>query len=570
MSNSLAVKCYLVNATNQDSEIRRFNLDADVVGNYTYLMEKVRSVYPQLLRENFSLMYIDEENDKVTISSDEELVAALICVKRKDGEPFRLFIQPSGGPRVAPTTSASNGNTQGEVHFMVTCDGCEGPVRGFRYKCLQCPDYDLCGKCETNGLHPGHPMIRVSGVLPPYFPAIRQMASNGHGSGREGHHGRHRGPRWGHCGRGNGWQQNHWNAWCPSGTNVETDQAEEKKDKKTEEKPCPWKYHMDQAKRTAQNLQQATGSEFLQNLGSTISTILEQFGVDTQVDVHVPGQTPPCAQGEAKKESEAEESEKKRKEDERKAVEEAWRAMSQAGWVVPNEPVSNERVIPIRVEAKDETVTTGQTKEAAKEQPKVEVTGQAAAVPVQERIVPVQERIVPVQVEQTFVKSEPVPPVTTEIAKTASPYQSVTAQLNEAAEMAKAAAVARAAEAATSALLAAKAAETAAALNCPVTSASAPPAENDKQSMAEWTLVGQDGKEVGSPKSLTPPRELGVRPKVQTTEEPLHPDPLIAGALETMLNMGFTNEGGWLAQLLEVKGGDIGKVLDVLQPVKRN
>jgi hypothetical protein len=35
---------------------------------------------------------------------------------------------------------------------------------------------------------------------------------------------------------------------------------------------------MDQAKRTAQNLQQATGSEFLQNLGSTISTILEQFG----------------------------------------------------------------------------------------------------------------------------------------------------------------------------------------------------------------------------------------------------------------------------------------------------
>ena len=101
----------------------------------------------------------------MTISSDEELVAALICVKRKDGEPFRLFIQPSGGPRVAPTTSSSNGNTQGEVHFMVTCDGCEGPVRGFRYKCLQCPDYDLCGKCETNGLHPGHPMIRVSGVL---------------------------------------------------------------------------------------------------------------------------------------------------------------------------------------------------------------------------------------------------------------------------------------------------------------------------------------------------------------------------------------------------------------------
>ena len=243
---------------------------------------------------------------------------------------------------------------------------------------------------------------------------------------------------------------------------------------------------------------------------------LKKKGVDTQVDVHVPGQTPPCAQGEAKKESEADESEKKRKEDERKAVEEAWRAMSQAGWVVPNEPVAKERVIPVKVEAKGESVFNGQTKEVAKEQPKVEVTEQAAAAPV-------QERIVPVQVEQTFVRSEPVPAVATEIAKTTSPYQSVTAQLNEAAEMAKAAAVARAAEAATSALLAAKAAETAAALKCPVTSASAPPAENDKQSMAEWILVGQEGKEVGSPKSPTPPRELGVRPKVQTTEEPLHP-----------------------------------------------
>jgi len=35
-----------------------------------------------------------------------------------------------------------------------------------------------------------------------------------------------------------------------------------------------------------------------------------------------------------------------------------------------------------------------------------------------------------------------------------------------------------------------------------------------------------------------------------------------------MLSMGFTDDDGWLTQLLTMKGGDIAEVLDVLTPVK--
>merc|ERR1712102_94031 len=51
-----------------------------------------------------------------------------------------------------------------QVHPGVICDACEGPVIGPRYKCLKCPDYDLCGKCEAKGcrVDPGHNMMRIA------------------------------------------------------------------------------------------------------------------------------------------------------------------------------------------------------------------------------------------------------------------------------------------------------------------------------------------------------------------------------------------------------------------------
>jgi len=93
----------------------------------------------------------------------------------------------------------------------------------------------------------------------------------------------------------------------------------------------------------------------------------------------------------------------------------------------------------------------------------------------------------------------------------------------------------------------------------------------------EWTVVSdKKDKEDDHQGSLYPdlsqtkPEEASAESSpTPTAPVANHPDPRIQVALQAMMNMGFTNDGGWLSSLLEAKNGDIGKVLDILQPVKK-
>ncbi|KAM3130346.1 Sequestosome-1 [Paramecium bursaria] len=49
------------------------------------------------------------------------------------------------------------------VHYQIQCDGCnQFPILQYRYKCLECEDYDLCNECFMDKLrHQQHISVRL-------------------------------------------------------------------------------------------------------------------------------------------------------------------------------------------------------------------------------------------------------------------------------------------------------------------------------------------------------------------------------------------------------------------------
>lgn len=57
-------------------------------------------------------------------------------------------------------------NNQLYVFKGINCFVCNRPVIGIRYKCNVCPDYNLCLRCEKDGHHNMHPLIRITRKIP--------------------------------------------------------------------------------------------------------------------------------------------------------------------------------------------------------------------------------------------------------------------------------------------------------------------------------------------------------------------------------------------------------------------
>ena len=68
------------------------------------------------------------------------------------------------------------------VHQNVTCDLCgESPLTGIRYKCLNCPDFDLCMKCEPIHSHEKTHVFAKIHIPAPKLPLDQVLCRNFYG-----------------------------------------------------------------------------------------------------------------------------------------------------------------------------------------------------------------------------------------------------------------------------------------------------------------------------------------------------------------------------------------------------
>merc|ERR1719328_1050491 len=450
---------------------------------------------------------------QVTISNDEELIIALT---EMPGPLYKLSLNIKGNKKPAITAETSETeDRKAAVHYGVTCDGCDMcPITGVRYKSLELDDYDLCSVCEAKGVHPGQNMIKITepGYTFPQRLFKRMQVLQERAKNKE-------------------------ERAAKKAEEKKKEEKDEKDDKKEANKAQPRGLFGPPGplrgcgRRGRGGLFGPFGNLHHGGMGmgqgGAWSTAAPAWAAAAPAfDAMMKGWT-----GHAEQHAKAVEEAIKAHEAEAKAHEEAAKAASaEASTEALNAAFSGLGM----TGSEDYLKNVGSYVSAA-----LDPLGIDVKIDIE----------TPEGRKSCHVTRQSSSATTTQEAAADKEEENKKAEEVESEPSKKA----------------------------------APPSDDEE----DWTVVSDkkdsDDEAVKASEEVTkdqgslypdlPKTETASAPAVEAAEvtqpQVTHPDPRIQVALQAMTNMGFSNEGGWLTSLLEAKNGDIGKVLDILQPVKK-
>lgn len=153
----------------------------EVCHKFDNLKNEIVARYPELLQyEDIRFAWIDDEGDEITILNHADYFD-FMDTNSGPTQKRRIFVrginklpqpqqqqQPNASaPQEAPMEQDSVPRSESVppedlvLHANIVCDVCDETIRGHRYKCMQCFNYDLCMRCESRFRHKDHIMVRI-------------------------------------------------------------------------------------------------------------------------------------------------------------------------------------------------------------------------------------------------------------------------------------------------------------------------------------------------------------------------------------------------------------------------
>lgn len=116
--------------------------------------------FPLLKSKPFRITYKDGQEDLITVTNNEDINEAYLDLKESQKPILKFFITQKERENTIEETKHQ------VIHHGIICDSCEmHPIKGIRFKCKVCPDYDLCATCMKEGIHREHEMMKIEKVL---------------------------------------------------------------------------------------------------------------------------------------------------------------------------------------------------------------------------------------------------------------------------------------------------------------------------------------------------------------------------------------------------------------------